>query len=391
MCGAVWCKATAKKDNPAVHVPKKLELRREWLELIRPNYSEHDLTRELRVCHKHFKPEQFHQVNKYTKLLKGELPMTFEEECTYYDISDEEVRQRVATGRKRNRRREEEGEVSIGTGRGILALAASAAELETGSGATEGMVRGVLEEKNNRITSLLTEVGVHAETNTKLRIENERLRQAVKQVKTSIRQVIKESLPPPPQPVPPPVPPPVLRQPANNMLPSAVSPPHAAQNMATHHVEGAEGMDVAGDNGGAMDTDELNDGVHHAQQEQQQQLQIQNQEQQAQVQQQQVHEQEQAQQQQAQQQQAQVQYEVPHINQHDPMEVHQVNNTTAAVAAVVAAAQMAAEQQQQQQVHQPQAQQQPQQQPQQHGMLATPPVVDVSVAVQPADGSAMSQ
>eukprot|EP01134_Creolimax_fragrantissima_P000705 CFRG0705T1 len=195
MCGAVWCKETAKKENRAVHVPKKIELRRKWLENIRPDYKENDLTRELRVCHRHFKPEQFHTINKYTKVKKGELPMTFEQECAYYGITDEEMRRKYSKGGKKRARVDDESSLLGSTNSSALVALSTIAMTNGLSGANEMAFRGVLEEKNARINALLAETGQHSELNTTLRIENERLRSAMRQIQTLIRQVIKDPVP----------------------------------------------------------------------------------------------------------------------------------------------------------------------------------------------------
>eukprot|EP01134_Creolimax_fragrantissima_P000704 CFRG0704T1 len=196
MCGASWCKAKIKKENRAVQVPKNIEVRKAWLEKINPDYTEEDLVREIRVCHRHFKPEQLHVVNKYTKVKKGELPMSYEEERLFHLYTEDDMSSLYAlptAGVKRS---------APGT-KGIpqSPLPAESPMMPTSSGllgsslVSEGntsVYQSVLIEKNTRISALMTECGMYSENNTTLKIENERLRSTLRQMQQMVRQLLRD-------------------------------------------------------------------------------------------------------------------------------------------------------------------------------------------------------
>ncbi|KNC85863.1 hypothetical protein SARC_01972 [Sphaeroforma arctica JP610] len=196
MCSAVWCKAKSTKENRAVQVPKKEEIRKQWLEKINPNYTEEDLIKELRVCHRHFKPEQLHVVSKYKKVLKGELPMSFEEERLYYlyigDTQMSETLMNSPPKRAGAGQRSQTNPVPLPAEAPSLPEGTSVQPSSILSDSSNSVYQSVLQEKNDRINSLVKESATFMDNNSKLKIENERLRSALIQMDRMARQLLRE-------------------------------------------------------------------------------------------------------------------------------------------------------------------------------------------------------
>jgi hypothetical protein len=86
-CCVEWCQADIGKGSNGPRVPRDIEERKKWFRIIRPKFSEMDLTKKLRACSSHFHEDAFTTFTAggamRKRLVKGALPFTREKEQGY--------------------------------------------------------------------------------------------------------------------------------------------------------------------------------------------------------------------------------------------------------------------------------------------------------------------